>query len=292
MLETRQLQYFVALADTLHFGRAAEQLHMTQPPLSRQIAALEQQLGVRLLVRNSRSVALTTAGRRLHAEATQILAALAQAERVTRSTAQGELGEIRVSFTMAAAWNVLPTLLKTWQHGAPGITVTLREVTPDVLADALARGETDLAITFPWRQPSLLHYQSLFKEPLCAVLPAAHTLAQQSTLDVRSLAAEPFITFPREVAPALYDAVFGCCMQHGFAPRIQLETRLQQTIVNLVAEGLGVALVPASMRKMQLAGAVFIPLADSPEVELGLSWSAHNDNPCLPVLLALTPAPS
>jgi len=130
----------------------------------------------------------------------------------------------------------------------------------------------------------------VFAEPLCAVLPADHALAAKADLTVGDLAGEPFITFPAATAPALHELVIGCCRAHGFEPRIRLETHLQQTIVNLVGEGLGVSLVPQSLGKMQLPNAVFRPVPGTPQVEQGLIWAAGNDNPCLAGFLAAAQA--
>ena len=149
----------------------------------------------------------------------------------------------------------------------------------------ILRGEADVALTFPAHGSGQLQYRTLLREPLCAVLPSAHPLATSAQVTAGKLAQESFISFPHSTAPALHEAVMQCCRDSGFEPRIQLEPHLQQTIVNLVAEGLGVALVPDSMRKMQLPGAAFRSLEGSPLVDYGVAWSPHNDNPCLAAFL-------
>lgn len=281
MIELRQLRYFVALAETLHFGRAAEQLHITQPPLSRQIAALEDALGVVLFARSSRQVELTAAGRHFHEQAVRVLDGLDAAVRTTQATARGERGVLRVGFTMSAAWNVLPALIKRYGDAYPDAEIQLSEVLPRELNEALLSGRADLGIAFPWQRPEGLEYLSIHAEPLCAVLPADHRLAPAALIDVGELAGEPFITFPATTAPALHALVAGCCREHGFEPCIRLETHLQQTIVNLVAEGLGVSLVPQSMSRMRLPGAVFRAISTPRIVEQGVIWAASNANPCL-----------
>lgn len=286
MLDLRQLRYFVVLGETLHFGRAAERLHISQPPLSRQIAALEASLGTELLRRNSRSVSLTPAGSAFLKHARDILASVDLAVRSARAHQQGLSGELRVSFTMCAAWNVLPRLLRHYRQRYPEVEVRLEEVMPRDLEQTLGRGSADVGISFPETHGEHLHYQRLLDEPLCAVLPENHRLAATSEVAVEALADEDFITFPSSTAPTLHEAVIGHCRRRGFEPRIRLETHLQQTIVNLVAEGLGVSLVPDSMRRMQLPGAVFCTLRDAPQVEQGLFWSTHNDNPCIAGFIA------
>lgn len=280
-IDFRQLRYFVTLADTLHFGRAATLLHISQPPLSRQIAALEQELGVLLLKRSTRLVELTAAGRHFHEQAQRIIGGLDTAVRGTQAIERGELGVLGVGFTMAAAWSVLPPLIKRYSDAFPQADVQLSEVLPRELNDALMSGNVDVGIAFPWQRPPGLEYLAVHSEPLCAVVPSGHRLAQGHEITVSDLAGEPFITFPATTAPALHDLVIGCCRDHGFEPRIRLETHLQQTIVNLVAEGLGVSLVPQSMSKMQLAGAEFRPASGTRMVEQGVIWAADNDNPCL-----------
>lgn len=285
-IDFRQLRYFVTLADTLHFGRAAALLHISQPPLSRQVAALEAELGVTLFKRSSRQVELTVAGRHFHEQAVRIIEALDGAVRSTQATERGERGVLRIGFTMSAAWSVLPPLIKAYGEASPDVDLQLSEVLPRELNDALTSGGADVGIAFPWQRPAGLEYLAIHAEPLCAVLPADHPLAAQAELAVADLAGEPFITFPAATAPALHELVIGCCRDNGFEPRIRLETHLQQTIVNLVAEGLGVSLVPWSMSKMQLPGAVFRAVSATRMVEQGVIWAAGNGNPCLPRFLA------
>ena len=277
----RQLRYFVTLADTLHFGRAATLLHISQPPLSRQVAALEEELGVSLLKRSTRLVELTAAGRHFHEQAKRIIAGLDTAVRSTQAIERGELGVLRVGFTMAAAWSVLPPLIRRYSDAFPQADVQLSEVLPKELNDALMSGNVDVGIAFPWQRPPGLEYLAVHTEPLCAVVPSDHRLAQGDETAVSDLAGEPFITFPATTAPALHELVIECCREHGFEPRIRLETHLQQSIVNLVAEGLGVSLVPQSMSKMRLAGAKFLPVSGTRMVEQGVIWAAGNDSPCL-----------
>lgn len=280
-MNIRQLRYFITLAETQHFGRAAQRLHITQPPLSRQIAALEESLGTPLFVRTSRSVALTPAGKDFRRHAQRLLDELELAVQSARATARGEQGQLNIGFTMYAAWNVLPELLKRYAGEHPAVRLNLTETLPRDLQDALHTGTVDLGIAFPMPTTEPLAYRRLFAEPLCAVLPAGHPLADQGCIDVGALAKENFVTFPRSTAPALHAAVTSCCERAGFRPAIRLETHLQQTIVNLVGASLGVALVPESMRRMQLPDVVFLPLEESPQVEQGLFWNRHNANPCL-----------
>lgn len=281
MIDLRQLRYFVTLGDTLHFGRAAAQLHISQPPLSRQIAALEEELGVELVARNSRHVALTPAGRHFHEQATRLFQSLEAAVHGTRAVARGERGVLHVGFTMSAAWNVMPPLTRIFGESHADVRLQLTEVLPSELGESLLSGSIDAGIAFSWQRAEGLEYLPIHSEPLCAVLPTNHRLARRKVIDVAELAGEPFVTVPVAAAPALYELVMGCCRDHGFEPHINLQTQLQQTIVNLVAEGLGVSLVPQSMGKIRLEGAMFRPVSHPRIVEQGVIWAAGNGNPCL-----------
>jgi len=254
---------------------------MTQPPLSRQIAALEQEMAVQLFERHSRSVGLTPAGASFYQNARRILEDCEDAVRQAQATERGERGELRIGFTMCAAWSVLPAVLASFRHRYPDVQVRLKETLPNELDRAMASGEVDIGISFPPQMPGSFGYRSLVSEAMLAVLPSNHRLAQQSELSVEELAEEPFVTFPAATAPELHHALLQTCRLGDFQPTVVLETQLQQTIVNLVAGGLGVSLVPESMQKMNLQGASFRSLRESCSIEQGIYWLQENRNPCL-----------
>lgn len=280
-MDFRQIRYFVALAETLHFGRAAERLHITQPPLSRQIAALEDTLSARLVERHSRHVELTPAGADFYEHALRLLSDAEQAGESARAIAAGAAGKLRLGFAMYTAFNLLPRLAGHFSDAHPQITLSLEEILPRDLENALLESRTDIGIGMPAARPGRLVYRPLVREPLCAVLPRSHALAGSDTIDVAALAGEPFITLPRTTAPALQGAILDCCMTHGFVPKARLEPHLQQTIIALVAEGLGVALVPSSLARLHIDGAVFVAADHSPLIEQGLYWRRDDSNPCL-----------
>lgn len=291
IMELRQLRYFLALAEHLHFGDAAHALHITQPPLSRQIAAMEEELGVRLFDRHSRAVSLTPAGRAFVEQARTLLAGLDQAMRSARATARGERGQLRIGFTSLAAWTLLPGLLRRFSDRYPEVELLLSEVLPRDLDGLVVQGEVDLALSLPGPAAPGLAYRTLRREPLCAALPSDHPAAAGSgPLKLQRLRHSAFISFPPQTAPALHEAVLQACREAGFDPHVRLRTHLQQTIVNLVAEGLGVALVPASISRLQLPGVSFRPIVAAPSVEYGASWLAANRHPCLVAFLQLLPA--
>lgn len=281
MIELRHLHYFVVLAETLHYGRAAEQLHISQPPLSRQIALMEESLGVELFERTRRSVRLTRAGERLYRDACDILKAVEQAKRNALSASRGEDGTIAVGFMMSSAYNVLPALTRTYAAAYPQVDMKLTEWLPNLLVESVRAGRTDVGVMYRPEDCSGLESRTVYREALVAVLPQSHRLVKARAIAAADLAGESFVTFPREIAPVVYDMIGNYCRRAGFAPRIRLEANLQQTIVTLIAEGLGVAMVPCSMRTMQLANVAFKPLCDAPVVEVALLWSKHNHNPCV-----------
>lgn len=286
MIDLRALQCFQAVAETLHFGRAAQRLHMTQPPLSRQIAALEKALGVTLFERDSRHVRLTAAGARFQQDTRELLIGLEQACRSARQVAAGEVGELRVGFMMHAAHSSVPPLARRFIAVHPQVQLKLREALPVALLQAVREGELDAGIGFAPADAAGLAVQPLFEEPLCVALPAGHPLARRRQLQVRQLHGEPLITAPADVVPTLREAIDACFAQAGLRPLIRLEVQLQQSIVSLVGEGLGVALVPASLRRLGVPGVVFVALKDAPRVEQVLFWREANTNPALPKLLA------
>jgi DNA-binding transcriptional LysR family regulator len=250
MIDIRQMRYFVVLAETLHFGRAAERLHLSQPPLSRQLASLEKELGVRLLERHSRHATLTRAGQRFLEDSRAVLASFDQACRNAQLTDRGELGELSIGFMMHAAYTVLPSLTQRYMAAHPHVRVTLREVIPSSLVDKVLDGRFDAGIMFFPGPVRGLETRAIYREKLCLAAHATHQLAGRVRINARDLDGEPLIATPADVAPMLREAIVGYCRSGGFVPTVRLETQLQQTIVSLVGENLGIALVPDSMPKL------------------------------------------
>jgi DNA-binding transcriptional LysR family regulator len=287
MVDVKPLRYFVTLAETRHFGRAAARLNLSQPPLSRQLAALEASLGVTLIERNSRSVTLTAAGARFYADAKAILAAIDQAGRNARAAVLGERGELTIGFTMCAAYSVLPTYARRYGAAFPDVTLNLREIVSNDLAPQVLDGQLDAAIMLSGAPPHGLASRTVLTEPLCVALPRRHPLARARRLAIAQLAHEPFVIAAREVGEGLHTTIVEHCRTGGFEPDVRFEVRLQQTVLSLVDEGAGVALVPTSMQRAQLAGVVFKSLAQAPSISQVLVWLATNRNPCLARFLEL-----
>lgn len=275
-IELRVWRQFLAVAETLHFGRAAQALHMTQPPLTQAIQLLERRLGVLLFERTRRSVALTPAGAALLEPARQLLQQAAALPGRARDAARGEVGRIRLGFVSTIAFGPLPLWLRAFRQAQPGITIDLREATGDVQLEAFAQQELDAGFVLHApgiALPPTLQRLSLGVEPLLLALPES----TPKRLAAAALLREPLVIFPRAIAPSLYDAVLAFYHRHGVTPVIAQEAIQMQTIVNLVSAGLGLALVPQAMRSLQRPGIVYraLPaaLADgAPRAETSLVW--------------------
>jgi len=281
MIELRHLQYFRTLAETLHFGRAAERLHISQPPLSRQIALLEEELGVKLFDRSRRRVELTEAGQRFYLDTGTVFSALEQAKRNALAAARGAAGELSVGFMMSTAYSITPAITRRYAALYPQVSLKLTETLPLDLAQDISSGNKDVAIMYRPQDCSGLETVTIYREEMTVVLPPGHRLQDEVLIDPKELAGETFIIVPRRIAPALHDMIVNYCLQHGVTPNVGLEINMQQTIVNLVGEGLGIAIVPRSMRNMRLTTTTFKPLRDAPIIEVVAVWKADNHNPCI-----------
>src|SRR3954471_10944412 len=273
--ELWQLRYFIAVADTLHFGRAAAALHISQPPLSRAIRALEEQLGVVLLARSRRRVELTPEGAHFLAEARRIVEHLERAAAELRGMAAGERGRLRIGFVSLADFGVLPELLKGYKAAQPGVALALREMLSPEQAAALAAGTLDFGLLLPpVANAEDLEHLVVQRERFLVALPSRHRLARpRGKLAARELAGEAFVMVPREIAPGLYDIVSGLASRAGFSLNVAQEAIQMQTVVSLVSSGLGVAIVPGSLANLGRRGVVYREISDRhPRLELWLGW--------------------
>jgi DNA-binding transcriptional LysR family regulator len=259
-IELRHLRYFAAVAEELHFGRAARRLGMAQPPLSQQIGRLEEMLGCALFTRRPR-VALTPAGEVLLGVARRSLAQVAQGVETTRRAGRGEAGVLTVGFAASVMLAPLPAVIRAFRDRHPGVELRLRELSTSAQVQALADGTIDVGfLREPAPDPEIA-CEPLVREPFVAVLPPAHPLAGRRGIPLDELAEEPFVHFPREVAPTLHDQVMALCRQAGFSPRVVQVAQEWLTIVGLVEAGLGVSLAPASFRRLRWGGVRYVPLS-------------------------------
>ena len=254
-MELRQLRYFIAVAEAGSFSRAAEMLHVSQPPLSVQIKALEEEIGVKLLERTTRGVRLTVAGAAFFEEVRGALARLEHARSAATRAHRGEIGLLSIGFVSIADYGVLPPALKSFRSSHPLVEVQLHELTTDAQVRELRASRLDLGIALgPVHEPDL-QFDRLSQEELVLAAPSNHPLVKrEGTIDLRALAKESFIVPPRDIAPGLYDLIHDHCRSSGFAPRITQHARQMQTVISLVSSGMGCALVPASVRNLKRRG--------------------------------------
>src|SRR5688500_7776942 len=242
--ELWQLRYFLAVAERLHFGRAAAALHISQPPLSRAIRALEARLGVVLFARSRRRVELTPEGTRRLGEARRIVGQLERTVHEVRGMARGEEGRLRIGFVSLADYGVLPGLLKAFKASRPGVSLGLREMLSPEQAAALSAGELDFGLLLPPVTGDFDHLV-MQSERFVAALPARHRAARaRGRIALRELAGEVFVMVPRDIAPGLYGIVAGLAARAGFPAPATEEARQMQTVVSPVWSGLGAGVVP------------------------------------------------
>jgi DNA-binding transcriptional LysR family regulator len=264
-MELRHLRYFIAVAEELHFGRAAQLLGISQPPLSQQIQALEQELGARLFERTNRRVALSEAGRLFLDEARLVLAQVDKASDVARRAQLGELGELKIGFTTSAPFtSSIPQAIFAFRQKFPAVHLALHEMTSKEVAAGLEDESIQVGIMRPLALPDSLLVVELLREPLVAIINADHPLAQGSEqgLYLSELAAEPFVFFPRTYGSGLYAQLMDLARAAGFSPLMTQEAGEAMTIIGLVAAGLGVTVLPASYRRMRIDGVVYRNLLD------------------------------
>jgi len=284
-MELRHLRYFLAVAEELHFHRAAARLHISQPPLSQQIRALERELGVTLLERNRRRVTLTAAGESFRDDARSVLAAVERASERARDVARGSLGSLSIGFVGSAMFSpTLPDILREFRAGHPDVELVLRELPTVAQLNALVRGELDLGvIRGPIEETEIdpqLEFLTIQRENLVAALPSDHPLASRRRLRAESLRGETFVILERRDAPGLFAGLASAMGDAGGVPDDVLEVAEMQTIISLVAGGFGVSLVPASVGQVDRSGVAFRPLAGpTPTIELSLAWRSGGDSP-------------
>jgi DNA-binding transcriptional LysR family regulator len=287
-MNLRQLGYFVAVAEELSFSRAATRVHISQPPLSRQVARLEGELGVRLLHRTTHEVTLTEAGQAFLAEARQMLSLATRAGHAARRAARGETGHLRVGFIGSALYSSLPQLLRQFRQRYPEVELSLMQLTIAKQADALRNREIDLGIIRQYLSDDTLAMRRLVREPFVVALPLDHPLAKRKKIMLQSLAEEDFVVFSREDAPVVYQQMLQMCERAGYRPRIVQEARPMATVVGLVAAGLGVAIVPESMQRINIEHVVYRTLGGTRACnEYVIAWHRENRSPALAGFMAL-----
>ncbi len=279
-LDLRRLTYFIAVAEELHFSRAAERLGIAQPPLSQQIQKLESELGAQLFDRSRRSVELTAAGRALLPEARKLLALSGQIAQLPRDVTAGRAGRLHIGMTGSTGFRIVPQLLRRFRAAYPKVDIALNELPTTDQIDQILAGEIAVGLARDPQLPRELRSAPIWSEPLVAVLPGDHDLASGGVVDIAGLAAEPFVLFPRSRGPGLHDIITSACREAGFSPHIAQEAVQMQTTIGLVAAGFGVSIVPASVQDFRLHGVAYRQLDDAaPRSTVAAIWHTGMASP-------------
>jgi DNA-binding transcriptional LysR family regulator len=289
MFELSQVRCFVAVAEELHFGRAAARLNMTQPPLSRQIQILERILGVTLLQRGNRLVKLTPAGQSFLTEARLILKLTESAALLARRVGEGKAGSVNIGFTVASSYSYVPELVAACRQQMPDVELILKEMVSGDQLKGLGSGEIDIGLLRPPIPRSGLQFFRVKAEPMIAAVPAGHRLAGATAIGLPELAAEPFIMYAPYEARYFHDLLVELFSRAALAPVYVQHLAQIHSILAIVHSGVGVALVPEAAQNLQFSGVALRPLAEPQQraAELYFVWRDDNDNPLLPVIAAI-----
>jgi DNA-binding transcriptional LysR family regulator len=280
MLELRHLRYFIAVAEELNFSRAADRLHMAQPPLSAAIRQLEQELGTELLLRTTREVSLTEAGSTFLDGARRTLAELERARSDAQRAAAGEIGQLRVGFSWSARFETLPTIGRAFRQTHPDVSLLTEEMWNVRMLSALRSGAIDLAVSLCPEVDGEFSYLRVRTEPVVALLAGSHPLAAQREIELRALADEGFLMFPRELAPRLHEFMTGLCRRAGFEPQLRGESFHSGWELQILADVEVVALAPASVCLDLPDGIAATVIAEPPDgLETTIIWRQDDPSP-------------
>ncbi|USX19798.1 LysR family transcriptional regulator [Oxalobacteraceae bacterium OTU3REALA1] len=290
-IDLKQLRYFLAVAEEKSFSRAAERLHISQPPLSQQIMKLESELGVKLFARTTRTFELTVAGKALMSEASDLLAKMRMTIDTIRQIDRGEVGRLRVGIVGSAMWGPIPSLLEEFQTKFPRVTWTLHELGPTLQYEALRAKQVDVGF---WREPKLdeddlkqdnLRQELCFREDVCVAINEHHPLAKQESIELMDIADEPMLTLALDKS-SFPRYLIQCCVKAGFQPTIFQEASEPQTLLAMVGAGLGVALLPETTSRIGWPGVVFLPIrSNPPSANLYITYTTLDDAPVVRAFL-------
>jgi DNA-binding transcriptional LysR family regulator len=288
-MELRHLRYFVAVAEEMHFGRAAQRLHIVQPALSKQISALERELGVRLLSRTKRSVAFTPAGAAFYDEAREVLRHVDRASELTKLTAAGALGTLEIGFISPIIWSVLQPILRRQREAFPGVRLHLHELHSSPQLRLLREGKLDAGfVRAAGPEDELLEFKPVVREGIVVALPEAHRLAEEQRVDLAELADERFILVSRSTAPGFFDDCIALCQSFGFSPAVVEEGNTPAALYAMVAGGLGVSLGPESASRVPWGGVTFKrPTREPVVVEFSVAYRRGDSSQTLASFLAI-----
>ncbi|MFC0169227.1 LysR family transcriptional regulator [Pseudoduganella danionis] len=297
-IDLKQLKYFLAVAEEKSFSRAAERLHISQPPLSQQIMKLESELGVKLFARTTRTFELTVAGKALMQEATDLLAKMRMTVDTIRQIDRGEVGRLRVGIVGSAMWGPIPSLLEEFQTKYPRVTWTIHELGPTLQYEALRAKQVDVGF---WREPRLdeedlkrdnLRQELCFREDVCVAINEHHPLAKEEAIELSDIAEEPMLTLALDKS-SFPRYLIQCCVKAGFQPTIFQEATEPQTLLAMVGAGLGVALMPETTSRIGWPGVVFVPIrSNPPSANLYITYTTLDDAPVVRAFLNILNPPA
>ncbi|MGO4379440.1 LysR family transcriptional regulator [Pseudoduganella sp. RAF53_2] len=296
-IDLKQLRYFLAVAEEKSFSRAAERLHISQPPLSQQIMKLEAELGVKLFARTTRTFELTVAGKALMQEASELLGKMRMTIDTVRQIDRGEVGRLRVGIVGSAMWGPIPSMLEEFQSKYPRVTWTIHELGPTVQYDALRAKQIDVGF---WREPKLeedelkrdnMRQELCFRENICVAVNEHHPLAKQESIELKDIADEPMLTLALDKS-SFPRYLIQCCVKAGFQPTIFQEANEPQTLLAMVGAGLGVTLMPETTSRIGWPGVVFLPLRNPPSANLYITYTTLDDAPVVRAFLNILRPPA
>ena len=287
-MELRHLRYFTAVARHLNYSEASRRLHVAQPAISQTILDLEDELGIKLLLRTKRSVQLTAGGTAFLREAEEILRRADEARRLAQRAARGEVGSLGIGFFGTAAAPFLPSLVQSYRRQFPDVELQLYELNPDQQLAAFDDGRIQLGFTRPLPPDRRAEFEEevVYIDHLAVALSETHLLASQKVVQLKRLAGEPFVQFHRRGAPGLFDEVIGCCRRAGFSPRIVNEPNFMATVMTLVESGLGVSLIPRCVRSLNRVHIAVRPISPkSAPIPLCVVWRKSEQDPAVAAFL-------
>lgn len=287
-MDLKLLRCFVAVAEELHFGRAAARLNLAQQPLSAQIRRLEAELGVTLFRRTTRRVELTDAGRAFLADVRPALDLVRRGADAARRAERGEVGRLVVGYVSTTLYGVMPNVVRAFRERRPGVEVVLRELCSPELEEHLLAGDVDAAFLSPQGQYPGLVFHPVAREAVLVALPAGHPLAARARVPLSALADEPLVNYDRDTKPAIHDGVVAACLAAGFSPRVVQEAGSEAAVIGLVAAGLGAAVVSASLRGLRAGEVEYRELVPATAIEYALAWRRGDDAPLVRALREIT----
>jgi DNA-binding transcriptional LysR family regulator len=277
-MEFRHIRSFLSVAETLHFGRSARLLNLSQPALSLQVKALEDELGVQLLRRNRQGTVLTEAGQAFREDAAIALERLEFARRKAQWASAGKLGHIRIGFISTAGFEIVPNLIRRFRKSYPDVEFSIRNILTETQLEMIDDGLLDVGfLRLPIENRKEIEVTTVHREPFVAILPSWHSLSAMKEIRLRELKENPFVMYAREYAPGFHDLLTGILSNAGVVPKVVQTAGEMPTLISLVDAGVGVSIVPASVAKRFVSKVAVCSIADRlPESEIGLALARHN----------------